>query len=146
MRVVVGSDHAGLALKRALIGHLKERGCGVEDVGTYTADSCDYPDYAARACAKVVGGEADWGLLVCGTGIGMSMAANKVQGIRAAAVSEPFSASATRHHNNANVLCLGERVVGVGLAMTILDAWLSAAFAGGRHNRRVDKIMALEQR
>ena len=143
MRIVVGSDHAGLRLKKQLVEHLKSRGLQPEDLGTHTSDSCDYPDFAAAVAQAVAAGEADWGLLCCGTGIGMSMAANKVPGVRAAVVSDAFSAAATRHHNNANVLCLGERVVGTGLAITIVEAWLSADFEGGRHQRRVSKIDAL---
>ena len=145
MRIAAGSDHAGLALKQVLIAFLLEKGHMVEDQGTETQDSCDYPDYAAKVAAAVKEGQAEWGLLVCGTGIGMAMAANKIDGIRAAVVSDPFSARATRLHNDANVLCLGERVVGTGLAREILAAWLDAEYEGGRHQRRIDKITALER-
>jgi ribose 5-phosphate isomerase B len=144
MNVVAGSDHAGLALKMVLIEHLTAQGHQVTDLGTHEATSCDYPERAAPVAHAVAGGEADWGLLVCGTGIGMSMAANKVAGIRAAVLSDTFSARMTRLHNDANVLCLGDRVVGPGLAKDILDAWLGATFEGGRHQRRIDKIHALE--
>ena len=144
MRIVAGSDHAGFALKQDLIGWLEERGHEVVDKGTAVAERCDYPDYARPVAEAVVNGDAEWGLLVCGTGIGMSMSANKVHGIRAAVVSDAFSARATRLHNNANVLCLGERVVGAGLAREILSAWLDAAYEGGRHQGRIDKMMALE--
>ena len=144
MRIAAGSDHAGLVLKQALIAHLEALGHEVEDVGTHSKDSCDYPDFAAGVTNKVTAGDASWGLLVCGTGVGMSMAANKVAGIRAAVVSEPFSAAATRQHNNANVLCLGERVIGRWQACRIVDAWLGADFEGGRHQRRIDKIHVLE--
>ena len=144
MRIAAGSDHAGLRLKAALIEHLRAKGVEVTDVGTYTAESCDYPDYAVAVAEKITSKDADLGLLVCGTGVGISMAANKVPGIRAAAVSDTFSAAATRQHNDANVLCLGERVVGPGLAAMIVDAFLAASFEGGRHQRRIDKITALE--
>ena len=144
MRVIVGSDHAGFNLKNDLIGYLKECGLEPEDLGTQTATSCDYPDFAEAVARAVAAGESEWGLLVCGTGVGMSMAANKVPGVRAAVVSDTFSAASTRHHNNANVLCLGERVVGAGLARSILDAWMGASFEGGRHERRVNKINALD--
>ena len=145
MRIAAGSDHAGLVLKQALIAHLESLGHEVEDVGTHTNASCDYPDFAAGVTSKVIAGDVSWGLLVCGTGVGMSMAANKVAGIRAAVVSEPFSAAATRQHNNANVLCLGERVIGQWQACRIVDAWLGVDFEGGRHQRRIDKIHALER-
>jgi ribose 5-phosphate isomerase B len=144
MRVVAGSDHGGLRLKTELIGKLREAGVEVEDVGTHDTTSTDYPDYAAQVAERVRAGGADWGLLVCGTGIGMSIAANKVTGIRAAVVSDVFSAEATRRHNNAQVLCLGERVIGPGLAWKIVEAFMAAPFEGGRHQRRVDKITALE--
>lgn len=146
MDVVIGSDHAGLQLKAELQAHLESLGHGVRDVGTHTTDSCDYPEFAEAVGRSVIAGEADWGLLVCGTGIGMCISANKVPGIRAAVVSDTFSARMTRLHNNANVLCLGERVVGGGLAKEILDAWLSAEFEGGRHQRRVNKIHDIETR
>ena len=146
MRIVVGSDHAGLKLKTELVSYLKTLdGVELSDLGTHTSDSCDYPDYARLVAQAVANGEADWGLLVCGTGVGMSMAANKVSGVRAAVISDTFSAAATRQHNNANVLCIGERVVGGGLALAILKAWIATDFEGGRHQRRVNKISALEQ-
>lgn len=144
MHIVTGSDHAGFELKQALKGFLESQGHTVEDKGTLVKERCDYPDYAAAVAGAVATGEAEWGLLICGSGIGMSMSANKVAGIRAAVVSDAFSARATRQHNNANVLCLGERVVGVGLAQEILSAWLSAEYEGGRHQTRIDKMMALE--
>lgn len=144
MHIVTGSDHAGFELKRSLIAHLEALGHTVTDKGTLKKERCDYPDYAVVVAGSVASGEADCGVLVCGTGIGMAMSANKVSGIRAAVVSDVFSARATRQHNNANILCLGERVVGVGLAQDILSAWLSAEFEGGRHQARIDKMMALE--
>ena len=135
--VAVGSDHAGLKLKTHLIGILNARGVETEELSTHSGASCDYPTFAHAVAAKVASGAAPWGLLVCGTGVGMSIAANRTPGVRAAVVSDPFSAHATRAHNDANVLCLGERVVGTGVAEAILDAWLSTAFEGGRHQRRV---------
>ena len=144
MHVVTGSDHAGLQLKAALVRHLESLGHTVTDLGTHTAESCDYPDFATAVAAEVVAGRADRGLLICGTGIGMAMAANKVHGIRAAVVSDSFSARASREHNDANVLCMGERVVGAGLAKEILDAWMGATYQGGRHQRRLDKIAEIE--
>jgi len=145
MRIATGSDHAGLALKQGLREYLESEGHTVTDLGTHTKESCDYPDYAAEVARAVVDGDADFGLLLCGTGVGMCMAANKVAGIRAAVVSDSFSARATRQHNDANVLCLGERVVGQGLAREILAAWLDAEYEGGRHQRRIDKISALRR-
>lgn len=140
MKIAVGSDHAGLSLKRYLAEHLRAGGHEVVDLGTHDTASCDYPDFAHAVARAVVAGEAERGLLVCGTGQGMAMAANKVPGVRAAVVSDTFSARMATLHNDARVLCLGERVVGPGLAVACLDAWLDAAFEGGRHGRRVEKI------
>ena len=145
MKLVIGSDHGGIHLKEVLKQHLAERGIEVTDAGTYTEESCDYPDIAVKVCREITDGHAERGILVCGTGIGMSMAANKVRGIRAALCGDVFSATMSREHNNANVICLGERVLGPGLATCILDAWLDTEFAGGRHERRVNKIMAVEE-
>lgn len=143
MRIIAGSDHAGLDLKRSLVEHLKAQGHAVRDVGTHSSASCDYPDFAGAVAHAVAAGEADRGLLVCGTGQGMAMAANRVPGIRAAVVLETFSARASREHNDSNVLCLGSRVCGPGLAQEILDVWLSAGFQGGRHAGRIQKLAAL---
>jgi ribose 5-phosphate isomerase B len=140
MRLAIGSDHAGLALKQKLLEHLANSGHQLHDVGTHSTDSTDYPDYAKAVAIQVAGGEADLGVLVCGTGQGMAMTANKVAGIRAAVCADTFSAHATREHNDANVLCIGDRVVGAGLAVEILDAFLGAQFEGGRHARRVALI------
>ena len=139
--VVVACDHAAFARKNQLKEYLQSKGLRVLDVGTHDEERCDYPDFAVAACTSIQQGQATWGLLVCGTGIGMSMAANRCTGIRAAVVSDCFSAVATRQHNDANVLCLGSRVVGVGLAKQILDAWCSASFEGGRHQARIEKMM-----
>ena len=145
MKIIIGSDHGGIHLKEVLKQHLSERGIEVHDAGTYTEESCDYPDIALQVCRAVTAGDGDRGVLVCGTGIGMSMAANKVEGIRAALCGDVFSATMSREHNDANVICLGERVLGPGLAVCVLDAWLDTEFAGGRHARRVNKIMAIEK-
>ena len=144
MKLVCGSDHAGLRLKEELKKHLEEKGITVHDVGTHSNESVDYPDYATQVARAVANHEADLGLLVCGTGIGMAITANKIAGVRAASVSDTFSAHASREHNDANVLCIGERVVGIGLAKDILDAFLGAQFQGGRHAGRVAKINALD--
>ncbi len=143
--IVIGCDHAACDLKAKVIAHVKEKGYEVIDVGTHTSDSCNYPDYAHAACVKLQSGEAALGILICGTGIGMSMAANKHRGIRAAACSDTFSARLTREHNDANVLCFGARVVGEGLAMDLVDAYLDAKFMGGKHQTRVDMLTAIEQ-
>lgn len=145
-KVAIGCDHAGFALKGAVIRHLEAEGYEVKDVGTYSDESCDYPDIASALCAEVVSGECAKGILICGTGIGMSMAANKVRGIRAACCSDTFSARFTRLHNDANVLCIGARVVGEGLALDLCDLFLSTPFENsGNHPRRVEKIAALER-
>lgn len=143
-KITVGCDHAGLNLKKIVISHLQERGYEVLDVGTHTPDSCDYPAIAHALCKNIQNGVSELGILVCGTGIGMSMAANKHRGIRAAACSDTFSARLTRVHNDANVLCFGERVVGMGLALDLVDAFIDAEFEGGKHQRRVDMITAIE--
>ena len=144
MKIAIGCDHGGLEHKNAIAEHLKERGFEVCDFGIYEQVSVDYPDIAVPVCKSIVTGQCNLGILVCGTGIGMSMAANKVKGIRAAACSEHFSAKYTRLHNNANVLCLGGRVIGVGTAIELADIFVDTAFEGGRHQKRVDKITAIE--
>ncbi|WP_027623667.1 ribose 5-phosphate isomerase B [Clostridium lundense] len=146
MRIALGSDHAGLPLKKEVIKHLEGKGIEIEDFGTLTEDSCDYPDYAIQVAEEVAGKKFDFGILVCGTGIGISIAANKVPGIRAALCGDTFSAHACREHNDANILALGQRIVGVGLALDIVDAFLSAKYEGGRHQKRVDKISAIEKK
>jgi ribose 5-phosphate isomerase B len=144
-KVVLGSDHAGLALKEHLKRFLVELGCRVEDVGTYTSERCDYPDYAAAAARRVAAGEFERGVLVCGTGVGVSLAANKVRGIRAAVCESEYVAEMARRHNDANLLCLGARVIGTGVAEALVRRFLETEFEGGRHAQRVDKIMALER-
>ena len=140
MIIAVASDHGGFELKNIIIEHLKEQGKEVLDVGCFTPESVDYPVIAKELCKKITDGEAELGILVCGTGIGMSMAANKIKGIRAACCSDTFSARLTRNHNNANVLCLGGRVVGPGLALDLVDNFVNAEFEGGRHQRRIDML------
>lgn len=142
--VAVASDAAGLSLKKSIIQYLEEQKIEYVDYGTYTEESCDYPEYAKAASMAVVEGNSELALLFCGTGIGMSIAANKIHGIRACACSDIFSAEMTRLHNNANVLCLGGRVIGPGLAQKLVYAFLNTSFEGGRHQRRVDQITALE--
>ena len=143
--LVIASDHAGLNLKRFIVDHLQSRGVHVIDLGPFDNSRCDYPDYAHLVCEKIQQDHSQLGILVCGTGIGMSMSANKHRDIRAAVVSDVFSAEATRQHNNANVLCLGERVVGIGVAGKIVDAWYDASFEGGRHQDRVAKMMKIAE-
>lgn len=143
--IAIGSDHAGVALKQEVLALLKEMDLPCEDFGAQGEASVDYPDYARAVAEAVAGGKAALGILICGTGIGMSISANKVPGIRAALCGDVFSAKMSRLHNDANVLVLGARVIGAGLALEIVRAWLSAAFEGGRHQRRVDKMMALEK-
>lgn len=144
MKIAVGCDHGGLEHKNAIAVHLRERGFEVTDYGIYEQVSVDYPDIASKLCAGITAGEQELGILVCGTGIGMSIAANKVKGIRAAACSEHFSAKYTRLHNNSNVLCLGGRVIGVGTAVELADLFVDTEFEGGRHQKRVDKITEIE--
>ena len=138
MKLVIGSDHGGYELKLELIEHLKERGFEINDIGCNSTASCDYPIYAKALTEEITSGRADLGILVCGTGIGMSMAANKVDGIRAALCHDVFSAEATRSHNNANVLCMGARVIGAGLACLIADTFVDTPFSNDeRHIRRL---------
>ncbi len=136
----VASDHAGLELKQALVKELERRGLSVRDFGTHSAESCDYPDFAHALAGALERGEIERGLLVCGTGIGISMAANRHRAVRAVACSESYSARMARRHNDANVLCLGARVLGLGAATEVLEAFLNAEFEGGRHAQRVAKI------
>jgi ribose 5-phosphate isomerase B len=144
MRVILGSDHGGRRLKEEMKELLKEMNIPFEDVGCHCDDSVDYPDYARPVAERVASGEFERGILICGTGIGMSIAANKVKGIRCAVVSDEYSARMSREHNDANVLALGERVVGPDLARSIARVWLTTEFRGGRHARRVQKIGDLE--
>lgn len=145
-KIAVACDHAALDLKAEILKYLEENGFEYYDFGTYTKDSCNYPDYAEKVSTAVYNKEYDFGILVCGTGIGMSMAANKCKGIRAALCNDTFSAKFTRLHNDANVLCMGARTLGAGVALEITDVFLNTGFEGGRHQTRVDMITALENK
>ena len=138
--IAIGSDHGGYSLKQVIMKHLDERGLEYRDYGTYSEESCDYPDYGEAVARAVASGECERGIVICGTGIGISISANKVHGIRAALCGCEFQARATRQHNNANVLCLGERVTGQGVALDIAELFLNTAFEGGRHLRRINQI------
>jgi ribose 5-phosphate isomerase B len=144
VKVIIASDHAGLELRRELVSVLQELRAEVHDVGPTTTASVDYPDFARTVCKAVAAGEYQYGVLVCGTGIGMSITANKYRGIRAALCTSEFEARMTRAHNDANVLCLGQRVVGAGLARSIVEAFVATPFEGGRHQKRLDKIREAE--
>lgn len=146
MKIALACDHGGLNLKEAIKKHLEEKNYEVIDLGTNSKESCDYPDYGKKAALCVANKEADLGIVVCGTGIGIGISANKVKGIRCAMVSDTFSARMTREHNNANMIALGERVTGIGLGLDIVDAYLNASYSTDeRHHRRVDKITAIEE-
>ncbi|MGA2025512.1 MAG: ribose 5-phosphate isomerase B [Syntrophobacteraceae bacterium] len=140
MKVCIGADHAGFALKEVVASSLREAGIEVVDVGTNSPDSVDYPVYALRVARAVEGGQADRGILVCGSGTGMCIAANRVHGVRAVSAHEPFEARMSRRHNDSNVLCLGSRFIGVDLALEIVREWIKEPFEGGRHKRRIDLI------
>jgi len=137
VKIAIGCDHGGISLKEEIVAVLKDMGQDVDDRGCYSTDSVDYPDFAKAVCSKVQDGTCDRGILICGTGIGMSMVANRFEGIRAALCHELFTARMSREHNDANVLCLGARVVGPGLAEEIVRTWVSTEFSGGRHLRRI---------
>jgi ribose 5-phosphate isomerase B len=145
MKIALGADHAGFELKEKIKQYLLEKGITVDDRGTYSPQSVDYPDYAFRVAEEVAAGKADSGILVCGSGIGMSIAANKVHGVRAAHVTSEMEAQLSREHNDANVLAVGGRVLDEGTARRIVDRWLKTDFAGGRHQQRVEKITAIER-
>ena len=144
MKVAVGADHAGYLLKQYLVRRLEDQGHQVEDLGTSSEESVDYPDFAAAVARKVAGGEAERGLIVCGTGIGVAIAANKVDGVRAATCNDLYTARMSRAHNDANVLTVGARVVGEGLAEDIVQSFMETRFEAGRHQKRLDKIGQLE--
>jgi len=146
MRIVVAADHVGFPLKDNVLEYLKSQGLEVEDYGTSSAERVDYPDYAEKVAAQVAAKQADYGVLVCGTGIGMMLAANKVPGIRAVAANDTISARLAREHNDANILTLGARMIDAAAMRQIVDTWLTTPFAGGRHEHRLQKIDALEQR
>lgn len=145
MKIAMACDHGGLRLKNVLKADLEKNGYEVEDFGTYSEDSCDYPDYASLAAKAVASGKCERGVVVCGTGIGVSITANKVDGIRCALCHDVFSAKATRNHNDSNMLAMGQRVIGEGLALEILHTWMSSEYEGGRHDARIEKMMALEK-
>ena len=145
MKIAIGCDHGALALKNTVVAHLTKKGYEVCDYGTYTLDSCDYPDFAAAAAKAVAAGQCEKGIVLCTTGIGISIAANKIKGIRCALLSDVMSARMTREHNDTNMMAMGAGVVGQNLALEIVDTWLGTAFSGeARHQRRIDKVMALE--
>lgn len=146
MKIAIGCDHAGIVLKQAVLKHLEERDFEIIDVGTYSTESCDYPVYGYKVAELIKNGEAEAGVLICGTGVGISLAANKVKGIRAVVCSEPYTAKMARTHNDANIVSMGARVVGEGLAFDIVDAFFDAKFEGGRHQRRVDLLSRIEEK
>lgn len=144
MKIGIGNDHAAVDMKNEVVEYLKEKGYEVVNYGTDTTESCHYPVYGEKVGKAVASGEVDLGILICGTGVGISLAANKVKGVRAVVCSEPYSAKLSRQHNNTNILAFGARVVGIEMAKMIIDEWLDAEFMGGRHQTRVDMIMAIE--
>ena len=146
MKIAIGADHGGFGLNEEIKKYLDENGYEVKDFGTYSTDSCDYPDYGLQVAEAVAAKEYEFGILICGTGIGIGIAANKVPGIRAALCSDTFSAHATREHNDANILTMGARVVGPGLALDIVKTFLNAKFEGDRHVRRLNKISEIEKK
>ena len=140
MKFYIGTDHAGIELKNYIVELLREKGQEVEDLGPFSKDRVDYPDYAHKVSTNVLENEGTQGILICGSGIGMSMAANRHEGIRAALCHDSYTASVARGHNDANILCFGERIVGKGVAESIIDSWLESKFDGGRHCNRIEKI------
>ena len=145
MKIVIGNDHSAVELKNIIKAHLEEKGYEVMNVGTDTSDSCDYPVYGEKVGRAVASGEADLGIAICGTGVGISLAANKVKGIRACVCSEPYSARLSKQHNNSNIIAFGARVIGVEMAKMIVDEWVNAKYEGGRHQVRVDMLAEIEQ-
>ena len=146
MKIGIRNDHAALEMKNQVMEYLEEKGYEVINYGTNTPESCNYPEFGEKVGRAVVSGEVDCGILICGTGVGISLAANKVKGVRAVVCSEPYSAKLSKQHNNTNILAFGARVVGIELAKMIIDEWLGAEFEGGRHQTRVDMIMAIENK
>ncbi len=145
MKIAIACDHSAVSLKQAVMEYLTSRLIDFTDFGTDSTESCDYPNYAEKVCKAILHGNYDQGILICATGIGMSITANKFPGIRAAACSDPFSAIFAKRHNNANVLCFGARVVGPGLAVLLVEGWMNASYEGGRHQKRLDIITRIEQ-
>lgn len=146
MKIALGNDHTAIELKQAVKGFLVKEGYEVLDLGTNETESCDYPEYGEKVGLAVVSGQADLGIAICGTGVGISLAANKVKGVRACVCSEPYTARLSRMHNNSNVLAFGARVIGDEMAKMITEEWLNAKYEGGRHQRRVDMVMEIENR
>ncbi|HIY96643.1 MAG TPA: ribose 5-phosphate isomerase B [Candidatus Borkfalkia excrementigallinarum] len=146
LKIAVACDHGGLALKKVLVNYLEEKGYTIDDFGTCSEESCDYPDFALPAAEAVACGKCERGILICSTGIGISIAANKVRGIRCAHCHDTYSAKYTRLHNDANMLAFGQKVIGEGLMLEIVDMFLNTEFEGGRHQRRIDKISAIEDK
>lgn len=146
MRIGIGNDHSAVEMKKEVMKFLQDLGYEVINYGTDSTENCDYPVYGEKVGRAVVAKEVDLGILICGTGVGISLAANKVKGVRAVVCSEPYSARLSRQHNNTNILAFGARVVGIELAKMIIEEWLNAEFEGGRHQRRVDMIMDIEKR
>lgn len=146
MKIGIGNDHAAVDMKNQVVEYLEGKGYEVVNFGTDTYESCNYPEYGEKVGRAVVAGDVDLGILICGTGVGISLAANKVKGVRAVVCSEPYSAKLYRQHNNTNILAFGARVIGIELAKMIIDEWLSAEFEGGRHQTRVDMITAIENK
>ncbi len=146
MKIGIGNDHAAVEMKNEIVDYLKDKGYEVVNFGTDSHESCNYPEYGEKVGRAVVAGDVDLGILICGTGVGISLAANKVKGVRAVVCSEPFSAKLSRQHNNTNILAFGSRVIGIEMAKMIIDEWLAAEFQGGRHQTRVDMIMAIENK
>lgn len=146
MKIAIGNDHSAVHMREVISAYLKELGYEVTEVGTFSTESSHYPEWGEKVCEEIKGGRADLGIAICGTGVGISIACNKVKGIRACCCSEPYSAKLSRQHNNSNVLCFGARVVGEELAKMIVSEWLNAEFLGGRHQTRVDMIADIEAR
>lgn len=146
MKIGIGNDHAAVDMKNQVVEYLEGKGYEVVNFGTDTYESCNYPEYGEKVGRAVVAGDVDLGILICGTGVGISLAANKVKGVRAVVCSEPYSAKLSRQHNNTNILAFGARVIGIELAKMIIDEWLSAEFEGGRHQTRVDMITEIENK
>lgn len=146
MKIAIGNDHAAVEMKNDIKAYLEEKGHEVVNYGTDTSESCDYPVYGEKVAVAVANKEADLGILICGTGVGISLAANKVEGIRAVVCSEPYTAKLSREHNNTNVLAFGARVIGIETAKMIVDEWLNAEFMGGKHERRIEMVMDIERR
>jgi len=144
MRIVIANDHASVEMKKEIMEHLRSKNIICEDVGARENESADYPVYGEKVARLVANGTYDLGILICGTGVGMSLAANRIDGIRAAVCSEPYTAKLSREHNKTNILCFGSRVIGSELAKMIVDTWLSATFEGGRHQRRIEMIAAIK--